>query len=46
MPVISAPLDVVVCCAKTHHIEGSAETPQENDHQTNQLHPSESRGAI
>jgi hypothetical protein len=46
MAVISAPLDVVVCCAKTHHIEWGAEIPQENCHQTNQLDPSKSWGAI
>jgi hypothetical protein len=36
----------VVRCAKTHHIEGSAETPQENDRELNQLDPSKSWGAI
>jgi hypothetical protein len=46
MAVISAPLDVVVCCAKTHHIEGSAEISQENCRESNQLHLSKSWGAI
>ena len=46
MAVISAPLDVVVCVANAHHTEGCAEISQKKCHETNQLHPSKSRGAI
>jgi len=46
MAVISAPLDVVVCFANGHHIEWGAEIPHKNRHETNQLLPSKSWGAI
>ena len=46
MALISAPLAVVVCVANAHHIEGSAETSHEKCHETNQFHPSKSRGVI
>jgi hypothetical protein len=42
----SVSLDVVVWCAKTHHIEGCAEIYQENCRKSNQLHLSKSWGAI
>jgi hypothetical protein len=46
MAVISAPLVVGVCVANAHHIEGCAETSHKKCHETNQFHPSKSRGAI
>jgi len=46
MVAISAPLDLVVCYANAHHIEGGAEIPQENCCETSQLHPSKFWEAI